>query len=134
MIILPDAVAVSVAWLNATPAVTAIFGNRIGTELPAEDAWPALRIDPTGGVAVLEYRIDQSNLQIHSFATSDIAAMADARTARAAFAAMAGYRRANECVVVDVVTSSPQLINDPARTPPISHATFAATVTIRPDP
>jgi hypothetical protein len=138
MIVLPDVVPTAVAWLHGTAEVEAIYGDRIGLELPEEtddgELWPALRIDPIGGVAVMEERFDQQVLQIHSFARSAAVALAGARTARAAIYAMSNHRVADLLVVTNVDTSSPQLLPDLSRTPPIRHATFSATVTVRPDP
>jgi hypothetical protein len=134
MIVLPDVVGVSIPYLNTVGEVVAIFGNRIGTELPAAAVWPAARLDPTGGFAPIEFRLDQPRLQVHSFATTDQVAMLGARTLRAALVAMVGYRVPGRVVVRDVTTSSPQLVDEESRTPPISHATFAAIVTVRPDP
>lgn len=134
MIVLPDAIGVSVAYLNTVSAVTALVGDRIGTELAASAVWPAVRLDPVGGFAVLEYRLDQPRLQVQSFATTDLEAMTVARTVRAALVAMVGYQIPGQVVVRDVTTSSPQLVDEESRTPPISHATFAAIVTVRPDP
>lgn len=137
---LPDPVAPTVTWLNATVPVTSLVGARIATKLPEVDSWPAIRIDPTGGAATVEDRIDQARLQIQCFAMTDAEAMLVARTTRAALAAMAGYRQPGVVVVTDVTTTSPQLIEtvprNPAmsREPPISHATFSAVVTVRPDP
>lgn len=139
LIELPDVIAPTIAWLTSLPEVLAVVSDRIGTQLPEEDHWPAVRIDPIGGLTILEYRLDQPRLQLGCFAESDRAAMAVARVVRAGVAAMAGYT-SGSCVVVDVETTSLQLIEtvsrNPAlvRVPPISHATFAAIVTIRPDP
>lgn len=134
MIVLPNVVGTTITWLNTVSEVTDLFGDRIGTELPAHAVWPACRIDPTGGFAVYEYRLDQARLAIHSFAASDLDAYNGARLLRAAVAAMAGYRIPNAVVVVDVTTSSVQLIDEDDRAPHISHATFVATVSARPDP
>lgn len=134
IIILPDVVSALVAWLKAVPEVAALVGDRIGTHLTGTNEWPAVRIDPIGGDPILEFRIDQPNLQIHYFATSDVAAMNGARTVRAAVSAMAGFRVPGQIVVIDVTTSSPQLLPDEDRTPTIAHATFSASVAVRPDP
>lgn len=134
LVIMPDVVIPTIAWLNAIPQVTAIFGNRITTRLAYDEGWPALRIDPIGGDQTVKDRVDQPVLQIHSFALSDVAAMTGARTARAALDAMAGFRVSGQCVVRNVDTTSPQLLPDEDRTPTVSHATFTATVAVRPDP
>jgi hypothetical protein len=134
VIVLPDIVGPIVAWYATVPEVTAIFGDRIGTQLPATDNWPAARLDPIGGIAIYEYRLDQPAIQIHSFDLTDLGAMAGARLLRAGIYAMVGYRQVDELVVCDVTTSSPRLLPDESRTPPIAHATFTATITVRPDP
>ncbi len=133
MIVLPDIIGPTVTYLNSLSEVTALVGNRIGTRLPEREVWPAVRLDPIGGFTLIEFRLDQPALQVHACATTDILAMTVARTLRAALYAMAGYQTA-DCVIVDVTTSSPQLLPDESRTPPVSHATFTATVAVRPNP
>lgn len=134
MIVLPDIIAATVTYLNTVSEVTALVANRIGSRLPADDVWPAVRLDPVPGFAPLEYRLDTTRTQIQCFATTDLAAMTVARTVRAAVVAMGGWRDPGVICVTDVTTTSPALIQDESREPPISHATFAATVTVRPDP
>lgn len=140
MIILPDPVAPTIAWLTQIDAVTSLVARRVATKLPEQEAWPAIRIDPTGGSATVEYRIDEARLDIQCFALTDEEAMLVGRTARAALVAMAGYREPGVIVVTDVVTTGPHLIETVARNPamsrepPISHATFAAVIGFRPDP
>lgn len=134
LIVLPDVIAPSIRFLATVTQVTDLVADRIGTQLAEKAVWPAVRIDPIGGLTPLEYRLDQPNLQVHAFDLDDMVAMTVARTLKAAFSAMAGYHEPGVLVVVDVVTSSPQLIDDRDRTPKVSHATFTATVTVRPDP
>lgn len=134
LILLPDVVAAAVAYLNTVSEVTALVGDRIGTQLPAQEVWPAIRLDPVPGFAPLEYRLDTTRTQVQCFALTDLAAMTIARTVRAALVAMGGWRDPGVIVVTDVTTTSPALVQDVSRTPPVSHATFAATVTVRPDP
>lgn len=137
LIVLPDAVPPTIGWLNATTEVTGLVAHRIYVRLPDKEVWPAIRIDPLGGDPILEYRLDQPNLQIHYFAAGqnrERDAMAGAYVVRAAVLSMAGYRVANQFCVGEVTTSTPQLLPDEDRQPPIAHATFSAAVAIRPDP
>lgn len=132
--VLPDVIPPTVAWLNARPEVTALVADRIGTLLPADEAWPAVRLDLIGGLTIFEQRLDQPTIQVQCFATTDLQARTVARTVRAALFAMVGHRIPNLLSVVDVDTSSPQLLPDDSRTPTVAHATFTATITIRTDP
>lgn len=140
LFILPSIIRPSIDWLKSIDPVTAIFGDRISTQLPEEDVWPALRIDPAGGNAPVEFRIDQPRLQIQSFALTDVEAEFGARTARAAFLAMNGLYLPGVLCVTDVATSGIQFIEAAVRdakllrSPPISHATFSATIAFRSDP
>lgn len=138
--ILPDIIPASIAWLTGLDEVTALIDHRIGTKLPQEAAWPAVRVDLAGGITPIEFRLDQPRLQFGCFAITDAEARTVARVVRAGMVAMAGLRVPGELVVTDVTTTSPQIIQsisrNPAlvRVPQVTHATFAAIVTVRPDP
>lgn len=140
LIVFPNAAAASIKWLNTVTEVTAIVSDKISTTLPAEEDWPAIRLDPTGGGSPIPWRVDQPRFQVQCFALSDVLAMTLARVTRAAFDAMAGYRDPGVIVVIDVVTTSPQFIETQSfnaarnRVPLLSHATFSATCSVRPDP
>lgn len=140
LIVFPDIAAEAITWLGAIAPLTDIVGKKISTRLPDVDDWPAIRVDPTGGGTPLEFRIDQPRLQLQCFAVTDVDAMLIARTARAGLAGMAGLHVPGVLVVIDVTTSGPQFIETQSfsaarnRVPLLSHATFSATFSVRPDP
>lgn len=130
--LLPDVIVPTVAWLTQISEIVAVVGDRVGTE--TSGVWPAVRLDLTGGVSLFEQRLDTTRLQVHAFADDDQTAVLVARLVRAGLVQMEGHRTPNVMCVTNVDTSSPQLIQDNSRTPPVSHATFIATITSRNDP
>lgn len=133
MIVLPDVIPTAIRFLNGVTELTDLVADRISVDLIFDED-PAIRLDPIGGITIVEWRLDQQTLQVHVFASTTSQAKTIAHVARAAFATMVGYRDPGVLVVSDVDTSPPQLLPDDSRTPPIAHATFPATLTVRPDP
>jgi hypothetical protein len=140
LVILPDIVGPAITFLRSLPAVSTLIGERVGTQLPEKEVWPAVRLDPAGGTTPIEFRLDQPRLQVQCFALADIEADLVARTLRAGFVAMNGLYVPGVLCVTDVTTSGIQFFEAASRdskllrTPPISHATFSANVAVRPDP
>jgi hypothetical protein len=140
LVILPDIIRPSITFLRTLDPVTALVADRVGTDLPAQEAWPAVRLDPAGGVAPIEFRLDQPRIQVQCFALTDLQAAQVARTVRAGFVAMNGLYVPGVLCVTDVTTSGISFVKGALRDSkltrpiPISHATFAVNVTVRPDP
>lgn len=141
LVILPDPLPAMIDWLVHLDQVTALLDDRIGTKLPATAHWPACRFDPIGGITPVDLRIDQPRYQVQCFDLTDRGAITVARTVRAGLIAMNGLYRPGELCITDVTASGWQLIEpatvsdaEPARLPPISHATFSTAIAVRPDP
>jgi hypothetical protein len=68
---LVDAEMAASRWLRADPGVTALAGDRIYTEAPADKAWPMLRVFRVGGDPDPNpYWLDRPDLQIDAWGGS----------------------------------------------------------------
>lgn len=61
---LPDVERTAVTWLRTRTDVTALLGQRIATEVPANPTFPLVRLTRVGGVAPVLDHLDAGRLQV----------------------------------------------------------------------
>lgn len=88
--VLPDAEALVVNYLLAVPEVVAVVDDRIGTELPDAEVYPALVVTRVPSLQAVRRHLDAAEIQVDAWADTRTEASDLARTAHAALLVMVG--------------------------------------------
>ncbi len=87
---LPDAERLVAGYLRARPAVTALVGARVSTELPATPVFPAVTLTRVGGLPGVAGYLDRPRIELSCWAATKAAAHALARIVEDAMLAIVG--------------------------------------------
>jgi hypothetical protein len=132
---MPDAEAVCVNYLLNKPSIQNLVEDRVSTELPRDIKYPFLTISLIGGIPIQALWLEQSHIQVSSWAETKRDAFKLASTARAALLDMGdGYRDDIEGAYVTGVEDLSGLLwmPDDSQTKPIPRYLFGISVYLHP--
>jgi len=132
---MPDAEVVCVNYLLNKPSIQNLVEDRVSTELPRDIKYPFLTISLIGGIPIQALWLEQSHIQVSSWAETKRDAFKLASTARAALLDMGdGYRDDIEGAYVTGVEDLSGLLwmPDDSQTKPIPRYLFGISVYLHP--
>jgi len=132
---LPDSELVCVNYLLKKQSVIDIVGDKVSTQLPRDIVYPFLTLTRIGGNTVEPIWLEESDIQVSSWAQTKREAFVLASTARAALLDMGyGYRDDVEGAYVTGVKDMSGLLwmPDDSQTKPIPRYLFGISVYLHP--
>jgi hypothetical protein len=132
---MPDSELVCINYLLNKESVQNLVGDRVSSELPRNLIFPFLTISRIGGIPVEQIWLEQSQIQVSSWAETKREAFKLASTARAALLDMGdGYRDDTEGAYVTGVEDLSGLLwmPDDSQTKPIPRYLFGISVYLHP--
>lgn len=132
-VVMPDPVIAVREYLLGDPLITELVADRVTTDLPADPAWPRVRITGLNSYQVFPCRLDRVLMQFDCYALTSPEAQRLAQVVRAVIAASPAHV-GTDAVFSGVTGVSIFELVDGSFTPPMPRWSVTAYVYLRSNP